>query len=75
MLVCWSVTCAYVCLCVCVFVSVCVSVCARARTCAQACMCVLAYGRALMRASRRESLMGTRANPLCRLPAFNVEIH
>ena len=40
-----------------------------------ACMCVLAYGRALMRASRRESLLGTRANPLCRLPAFNVEIH
>jgi len=21
------------------------------------------------------TLMGTRANPLCRLPAFNVEIH
>ena len=75
MLVCWSVTRVYVCLCVCVFVSVCVSVCVRARTCAHACMCVLAYGRALMRASRRESLLGTRANPLCRLPAFNVEIH
>ncbi len=31
--------------------------------------------RALMRASRRESLMGSRANPFCRLPAFDVEIH
>ena len=75
MLVCWSVTC--VCMCVCVSVCLCmfVYVCARARACAHACMCVLAYGRALMRASRRESLMGSRANPLCRLPAFDVEIH
>ena len=56
-------------LCMCVYVCVC------ARVCAHACMCVLAYGRALMRASRRESLMGSRANPLCRLPAFDVEIH
>jgi hypothetical protein len=69
--------------CLCVSVSVSVSVCecvfvylfVRARTCAHACMCALAYGRALMRASRRESLTGYRANPLCRLPAFDVEIH
>ena len=60
-----------VCVCVCVFVCLFV----RARACAHACMCALAYGRALMRASRRESLMGSRANPLCRLPAFDVEIH
>ena len=33
MLVCWSVTCVYVCLCVCVFVYVCVCVCARMRVC------------------------------------------
>ena len=52
---------------------------ARARVCVcvcvRACMCVLACGRSLMRASRRESLMGSRANPLCRLPAFDDEIH
>ena len=38
MLVCWSVTCAYVCLCVCVFVSVCVCVCARMRVCVYVCI-------------------------------------
>ena len=60
---------ACVCLCECVRARVCV------RACARACMCVLACGRSLMRASRRESLMGSRANPLCRLPAFDDEIH
>ena len=66
-------------LCVCVWVGgwVCVYVCARARVRAyvHACMCVTAGGRAPIRASRRESLMGSRANPLCRLPAFDDEIH
>ena len=65
----------HLCVCVSVCLCMCVYVCVRARVCAHACMCVLAYGRALMRASRRESLMGSRANPLCRLPAFDVEIH
>ena len=59
--------------CVSVFLCACVCVCMCVR--AHACMCVLAYGRALMSANRRESLMGSRANPLCRLPAFDVEIH
>ena len=62
-------------LCVCVSVCLCVCVCVCMCVRAHACMCVLAYGRALMRASRRESLMGSHANPLCRLPAFDVEIH
>ncbi len=53
-----------------VYVHVCVCACARVH----ACMCVLAGGRALMHGSRRESLMGSRANPLCRLPAFDDEI-
>jgi hypothetical protein len=74
MLVCWSVTCAYVCLCVCVFVSVCVSVCARAYVRACVYVCIGLWLSAHAR-SRRESLMGSRANPLCRLPAFDVEIH
>ena len=59
--------CHYLCVCVCVR--------ARARVCVRACMCVLACGRSLMHASQRESLMGSRANPLCRLPAFDDEIH
>ena len=65
------------CVCVCVCGWVCVYVCVRARVRAyvHACMCVTAGGRAPIRASRRESLMGSRANPLCRLPAFDDKIH
>ena len=76
-LVCLSVVCVCVRVCVCVGGWVCVYVCVRARVRAyvHACMCVTAGGRAPIRASRRESLMGSRANPLCRLPAFDDEIH
>ena len=69
------------CVCECVFVGgwvgLCVCVCARAcvRAYVHACMCVTAGGRALIRESLRESRMGSRANPLCRLPAFDDEIH
>ena len=84
---CWNATCVCVggrvgvCVRARVRVCVCVCVCVRARArvrvrvCVRACMWVLACGRSLMRASRRESLMGSRANPLCRLPAFDDEIH
>jgi hypothetical protein len=66
-----------VCVSVCVGGWVCVYVCVRARVRAymHACMCVTVGGRAPIRASRHESLMGSRANPLCRLPAFDDEIH
>ncbi len=77
---CWNVACVSVCvcacLCLCLCLCVCVSVCvcSRARVYVRACVRV-SCGRALTRASRRESLMGSRANPLCRLPAFDDEIH
>ncbi len=48
---------------------------ARVRVCVCSYMCVLACGRLLMNASLREFLMGSRANLLYRLPAFDDEIH